>query len=419
LPLCKKSYWVKFRRRFDRLFISTQSFQFTIGNKADELLKLKNELVDSENRALALERQLHASHPNWAPRTSELAQKRKADAQHRDQIAALQRQIDNSEKRLRESSQVRNQLMVDLEQKTREQKFTDARLHESLQENHRLKALLEASVHGPSGAEKLSMQTKIHTQSLREELREAQDALRRKGDELDRVRGQLEEAVMRTKVLEKALEFRADEIGLTGHADLLAKVAGLRGEVSALKKDLLEKRNKLHDIESEKQKVLDNNLTLQQQLSRIQTRLAQSKQDIQRLADGEQLLEQLTLAEQERDVLLEFIQDDLQKNSSLTATADNATREAAAAKKAMELATQEARRLGDTVAEQKTTILQLESDARNLTAELMLARNSQARDESDVERYRGKADRAELASEELNKMHVEMLAQVLFAFLFL
>ena len=355
---------------------------------------------------------MYSSHSNFAPRTSELAQKRKVDSQHRDQIGAMQRQLDNSEKRLRESSQVRNQLMVDLEHKTRELKFTEARLHESLQENHRLKALLEASVHGPSGAEKLSIQTKVHTQSLREELRDAQDALRRKCDELEGVRGQLEDSTMRAKVLEKALEFRADEIGLTGHADLLAKVAGLRGEVSALKKDLLEKRNKLHDIESEKQSVLDSNLTLQQQLSRIQARLAQSKEDIHRLSDGEQLLEQLNLAEQERDVLLEFIQDDLQKNSSLTATADLASREAAAAKKAKEAATHEARRLADTVAEQQSTILRLESDVRTLTAELMLARNSLSKDESESERHRSRADRAELASEELNKMHVVMLAQV-------
>lgn len=75
--------------------------------------------------------------------TSEIAQKRRMETEHRDQINALQRQLSNAEKRLRESASQRNQQAVDMEHKAREIKFIEARCSELQQENHRLKTLVE------------------------------------------------------------------------------------------------------------------------------------------------------------------------------------------------------------------------------------------------------------------------------------
>ena len=49
----------------------------------------------------------------------------------------------------------------------------------------------------------------------------------------------------RVKVLEDALEYHTNEMGLSGQADLLSKIASLRGEVSALKGDLTTNHRKL------------------------------------------------------------------------------------------------------------------------------------------------------------------------------
>ena len=256
------------------------------------------------------------------------------------------------------------------------------------------------------------MQTKVHTQSLREELKLSKEMLRVKSEEVERLKLQVEDAGMRNKVLEKALEFRADEIGLAGHADLLAKVAGLRGEVSALKNDLMDKRKRLHDIEEEKQHASEQNLSLQEQISQIQQRLAQSRNDMHRLEDGVQLLEQLRQAEQERDVLLEFIQEDVQKSASLTAATENALREASVTKRALKEAQESAQAHAEALKGQQNLVADLESTVKSLNIELMLIKDSLARDQRDLETCRSKLDRKETEVQEMNKLHVVMLGEV-------
>ncbi len=268
------------------------------------------------------------------------------------------------------------------------------------------------SVRGPTGSEKTSTQTKVHTQSLRDELKSCKETLRLKLDEMERLRQQVEDAAMKNKILEKALEFRADEIGLTGHADLLAKVAGLRGEVSALKNDLMDKRKRLHDIEEEKQLASEQNLSLQEQIHQIQQRLAQSRSDIHRLEDGEQLLDQLRQTEQERDVLLEFIQEDVQKSASHTAAADNAIREASVTKRALKEAQESAQAHAEAARVQHSLVSELESVVKGLNVELMLVKDSLARDQRDLETCRLKLDKKDTEIQEMNKIHVVMLGEV-------
>ncbi len=84
---------------------------------------------------------------------------------------------------------------------------------------------------------------------LTEELQRTKVSLERSMRDLESCKHNEQELTVQVKVLTDALEFRAEEIGLSGHADLLAKVASLRGEVSALRNELSETNyNTIHNI---------------------------------------------------------------------------------------------------------------------------------------------------------------------------
>lgn len=123
---------------------------------------------------------------------------------------------------------------------------------------------------------------------------------------------ELQEKTLRVRVVEDALAFRSEEIGLAGHADLLAKIAQLKSEVRALKSELMDKSEKITNIEEDKHKISTEHETLQQQIANIQQRLAQSQQEAYKYASSD-LGVLLKSAEHERDVLLEYIQQDMEK----------------------------------------------------------------------------------------------------------
>lgn len=381
--------------------------------QADELLTQRNELTLQENKILELETQL--SKCGFIPAaagTSDLAKRRKDEAKHRDQLNALQRQLDTATKRLKESSMTKNQLIVDLEHKTRENRFMENRCDELQKENQKLMSQLEAVTTGPSSGPKSPAALKMRSQSLQEQLRAARDSLRLKDAETDRLARELEEGKMRLSTLEKALEFRADEVGLSGHADLLAKVAGFRGEVSALKKDLMDKRNKLHDIEAEKQTVSESNLTLQQQIAQLQERLAQSRLELQRVQKGESLLEQLRDTERERDVLLEFIQDDLKKNSDLTLAADKAMKEAVDVSRRADSAQAQLKKQCELVDSQAQYIRDLEGKQAALHNERSATEDRLAAGARELEDVRARLQRRETEAQEQSKVNLTLLEQV-------
>lgn len=375
---------------------------------------LKNDVILKENRILELETQL--SKCGFTPPAagiSDLAKRRKDEAKHKDQISALQKQLDTANKRLKESGLARNQLVVDLEHKARESRFLENKCDELQQENAKLLSRLEAVTLGEgNGPVKSPTALRARSQSLQGQLRAAKDELKLRDAEIDQLGLALEKEKMRGTTLEKALEYRADEIGLSGHADLLAKVAGFRGEVTALKKDLMDKRNRLHDIEAERQTVSESNLTLQQQVTQLQERLAQSRFELQRVQKGDSLIDQLKQVESERDVLLEFIQEDLRKNSDLTLATDRAVREAAEAQRMASSATAQLKKQEELVDSQASYIRDLENGRAALQSERAQARDQLSTATRESADLRARLERKEMEAQEQSKVNLSLLEQV-------
>ena len=381
--------------------------------QADDLLCLNNEITLKDNKIKQLESQLSKNRPFASTGTSELARKRREDAKHRDQLNALQKLLDNTNNRLKESNISKNQLVVDLEHRNREYRLLEHRCEELLREKQKLSARLEAisigvspdSVRSPSGI-------KVRSQTLNDQLKCAKENTRTKERELDEMGRELEEAKVKITVLQEALDFRSAEIGLSGHADLLAKLASFRGEVTALKNDLFEKRNKLHDIEAEHQSARESNLTLQQQVDQLRERLAQSKSDLQRIQKGDSLLEKLSQVENERDVLLAFVQEDLQKNSDLTLATDRALKEASEAKRNLDYVQDQLKKQSELVDSQAARISDLEGRQAALVSESANARSQAVSRERDLEEYKARLNKKSLESEEMSNVHIELLEKV-------
>lgn len=309
------------------------------------------------------------------------AMQRRYERQHKEQVDSLQKMLETAEQRLVEANKCVNKLTQELESSQRIGRQYERKCADFSKENQKLRAQLEAAVrvtnpeshrssnlgttHTPSSlAQSLSSRNAI---ALGEELKHTKAALERCTKDLERCKANESELMVRSKVLSDALEFRMEEIGLSGHADLLAKVASLRGEVSALRAELGEcgvfsttwllchtnssfvfvgccgcdmalvacvtsrfqhspdsstcvlcwvhvffknlgnKRDELQTVESERQDSTQKQESLQRQISLMQLRLSQSQEELHKLQLGD-LPQRLKTLQQEKEVLLEFIE---------------------------------------------------------------------------------------------------------------
>lgn len=165
-------------------------------------------------------------------------QRKKIEKEYRDKFLALEKQLALSHSRLNENSKARNQQVVELEKITREYKFFKSQCVDLQKESLSLKTQI---VTKDKMIKKLKSNAHEDPEPIRQELEKA-------NRDLDHVFAENEELKLKVRVLEDALEFRADEIGLAGHADLLSKIAHFRGEVHALKNDLQSKHVKLETV---------------------------------------------------------------------------------------------------------------------------------------------------------------------------
>jgi chromosome segregation ATPase len=239
------------------------------------------------------------------------AMQRRLERQQREQLDSLHKLLEDRELRLVESNKLVNKLTQEFESASRVGKQYEKKCAELSKENQKLKLQLESSirVNNPNSntstlAQSLSARNGI---ALADELQKTKASLERTTRELERVKANESDLMVRSKILSDALEFRMEEIGLSGHADLLAKVAALRGEVTALRSELGNKRDELQTIETEKQDWSSKQESLQRQVSLMQLRLTQSQEELKKLSLGD-LPAQLKSAQQERDVLLEFVE---------------------------------------------------------------------------------------------------------------
>jgi chromosome segregation ATPase len=298
--------------------------------QATELSSLYTELNDSRHVIENLERRMTSDpkkdvDPHYLTTTSSLsrdAQKRRLEKEHKDQIHALERQLAQCQSRLDDSGKQKNLLVTENEKLSRESKFyhkqtTD--LHAEVQKYRSQVEIFQkkftTSKLGPDGTRQFINPIE-EMKAIRMELNRAQR-------ERDSFAADKEELMLKVTVLEDALEYRADEIGLSGHADLLAKISHLRGEITALRRELMDKTELIDNIEVEKTHVEVSKQSLEEQVAQMQNRLAQAHNDLTRVSssggegNGRSLLEQVKAVEQERDLLVEFIQSDMQKSATV------------------------------------------------------------------------------------------------------
>jgi chromosome segregation ATPase len=151
---------------------------------------------------------------------------------------------------------------------------------------------------------------------LSEELKKAEKVAAQSQQEHKKTKESMQDLRAKVRVLEDALLFRSEEIGLSGHAGLLSKVAQLKGEVAALRDELLNKNQVLQLSEEAKSSMNTNVEDLQHQILTITQRLAITQQENYRLTHNN-LGELLQKAEEERDLLLQYIQQDMVKSNTL------------------------------------------------------------------------------------------------------
>lgn len=231
------------------------------------------------------------------------------------QIANLQKKLATAEDKLVEQTKVKNKILQDLDSKTRESKFLEKLCMEKESEIQSLKAkLVDANVSlrvsTPAGkmlrsssatprrsgsySKATALQEKNNSIAYPVETRETDKNLR---VHLEKVRKELENSKesenqlrIQVKILEDALDFRSVEVGLSGQADLLAKAAKLKGEVTALRNELSDREKRLEEVEDVKLNLNTRHELLQKQISMMQKRLAQSQQDTYKLANGVRVL---------------------------------------------------------------------------------------------------------------------------------
>lgn len=209
--------------------------------KANELAKINVELVESravmdkiENRNIAL------THDTTSGLSRD-TQRKRIEKEYRDKFIALEKQLLLSNSRLNENSKARNQQVTEMEKITREYKFFKSQTIDLQKDNQNLKTQLHTK---DKMIKKLKSNAYDDPEPIRQELDKA-------NIDLNHLFTENEELKLKIRVLEDALEFRADEIGLAGHADLLSKIAHFRGEVNALKNDLQSKHVKLETVMNE------------------------------------------------------------------------------------------------------------------------------------------------------------------------
>jgi chromosome segregation ATPase len=303
--------------------INSKNYSDFMERETDPVSRSQNPLRQSGN-ALKLQ--------NAYGSTSELATKRRVEKEINLQMESMQKQLENVESKNLDLVKIRKKITQELDQKTREVKFLEKQCYEQQNEISQLKAQLESTVRVTSKqgggrnftapSHLLSSQQHIQHQQqqlpkLMDEIKSLQDIVHQIEKENQALKERNSDYGMKIKVLQDALTFRSEEIGLSGHSDLLLKVSSLKGEVVALKKELTSKITTVDSAEQEKKSLLTEQKSLQEQIASIQDRLAKSQQENFKLSNNDLAL-LLKTTEQERDLLLEYIQQNMTKTLALT-----------------------------------------------------------------------------------------------------
>lgn len=369
--------------------------------------------------------------------TSEYAKQQRLEKERHQQLENMQRQMELLEQKNLESIKQRRKLTADLESKMRESKFYEKQVIELTNENQHLKAQLESTIRVSSGVVGIntgvvgtlsgtrrgvennpSLGNKLAAVGLAgkdalavQELRACREKLAAMETENKTFKIQNNELSMQVKILQDALNFRSEEIGLSGHADLLTKVAKLKGEVTALKNELTNKVDELSSVKETKEALNHEKQDLQGQIELIQQRLAQSQQESYRLANSD-VGQLLRSAEQERDLLIEYIQSDMQKSTTLAKQVETLEGE-------LRILRKKASGLEEKLCARDAACKDLQTQLQNVDKEYQILRDqlnqlqrSFEQVRIDRDSFQHQLDRKILEEEELIKAQVTLFSQV-------
>jgi predicted nuclease with TOPRIM domain len=353
-----------------------------------------------------------------AESVSGAAVQRRLEKDHNMQMLALQRQLELTESKLAEHIKTKKKLLQDLDAKTREATFYVKKCHDVQLENQQLRHQVEQTLKMTSVTAKTkgvkqplkSVDSITHFRTC-DELKQAQSVGEQLKRELEASREREGQYRMRVKVLEEALEFRSEEIGLAGHSDLLAKVAKLRGEVSALKGELTNKHQKIAEVEDTKADLSDRHETLQRHVAQLQQRLSQSQQEMYRLQNGD-VGELLRQAEAERDRLLKFVQTDMQKSTDLAKHVERLEEELRNVRRGENSNHETVARLQATLDAEMGKYRQLEERFAAAMTQLKDLQQTQQADEAEKVALTNQFNRKSTEADELNRMQMNLFVQV-------
>jgi predicted nuclease with TOPRIM domain len=353
-----------------------------------------------------------------AESVSGAAVQRRLEKDHNMQMLALQRQLELTESKLAEHIKTKKKLLQDLDAKTREATFYVKKCHDVQLENQQLRHQVEQTLKMTSVTAKTkgvkqplkSVDSITHFRTC-DELKQAQSVGEQLKRELEASREREGQYRMRVKVLEEALEFRSEEIGLAGHSDLLAKVAKLRGEVSALKGELTNKHQKIAEVEDTKADLSDRHETLQRHVAQLQQRLSQSQQEMYRLQNGD-VGELLRQAEAERDRLLKFVQTDMQKSTDLAKHVERLEEELRNVRRGENSNHETVARLQATLDAEASKYRQLEERFAAAMTQLKDLQQAHQADEAEKVALTNQFNRKSTEADELNRMQMNLFVQV-------
>lgn len=343
---------------------------------------------------------------------------KRLEKDHNLQMLAVQRQLETTESKLAEHIKAKKKLLQDLETKTREATFYVKKCQDLQLENQQLRHQVEqtlkmTSITANAKGAKLALKSvdSITHFKVCDELKQCQAQNEQLKRDLTSAADRESQYRMRVKVLEEALEFRSEEIGLSGHSDLLAKVAKLRGEVTALKSELTNKHQRIAEVEDTKADLSGRHETLQRHVAQLQQRLSQSQQEMYRLQNGD-VGELLRQAEAERDKLLQFIQSDMQKSSALGKHVEQLEAELRSVRKHESSAGESATRLQGLLDAEVQKYKQLEERFGAALAQMKEVQQQNQILEAEKAALANQFNRKSTEADEVNRMQMNLFVQV-------
>lgn len=357
--------------------------------------------------------------------SNEITMRKNSEKQLRGQIDSLGKLLEISETRFQEANKSKKLLTAELQLKAKEIRVLEKKLKDSLADNHMLQSKLGHSVRitastiSNANNSKTSHSPTINlseTTSKSETLHRSVSDIELLDNEklrklLEQTQTKLKDSHIKVKALEQALKFRAEEIGLSGHAELMQKMTKLRNEVTELKNELEDKNQRLSEAEETKISLESDHESLQRQIAIMQQKVMISQQEIDQKSHKD-LSEELAAAEHDRDVLLEFIQGDMQKSQVLSQQIVTMENELKQMYDDLDSANKKLQHTQAALDEEMKKNHDLKASSMSLEMQIQDAKRSKSSIDTDKTILLQDIERKAIEIDELSKMQMNLLMQI-------